>query len=211
MRPWLLRLAAIALLLGVPSAAKPESVLACICGALGPPAENLQIAPVVFAGRVISVSAVEDDDGGWARFVAEFEVLYVWKGRLHSTRFVDSTSGIAAPCGRRFEVGVEYIVYTGADDDEPGTILGSSVCSPTTLLGDLEHHIEVLGEGRRPLAGMASPEDVVVPLPPDAGTGLSDPPGQNWWGFAALLGALTVVLVAAGLGFAAAGRRARQT
>ncbi len=210
MGPWLFRLLAVALLIGIPSAVKPDSALACTCGALGSPAENLQVAPVVFAGRVVSVSAVDDDDSGWARFVAEFEVLYVWKGRLHSTRFVDSTSGIAAPCGRRFEVGVEYIVYTGADDDEPGTILSSSVCSPTALLGDLEHHIEVLGEGHRPLAGMAGPEDSVVPLlPPDAGTGLSHPPGRDQWGFAGLLGAITVVLVAAGL--TAIRRRARQT
>ena len=207
MRPWLLRLAAIALLVGIPSAVRPDGALACSCGDFGSPVEELYRATAVFAGRVASVE-FEEPDNAFSPIVAQFEVSYVWTGRLHSTRFVGTTQGPS--CGIHLEMGEEYIIYGYGDDDEPGTVLSAGSCSWSGQLGDLQRAIELLGEGLPPVAGMAGPQQVaVLPLPGDVGSGLAPETGSTDKWTVALAAAAAAVL--AGASFVALRRRAHQT
>ena len=206
MRPWLLRLAAIALLIGLPATANSERALACSCGDFGSPVEELHRATAVFAGRVVSIE-FEEPENAFSPFVAELEVSYVWSGRLHSTRFIRTTQG--PTCGMYLETGEEYLVYGYGDDDEPGTVLSAGSCSWSGQLGHLQRAIELLGEGLPPVAGMAGPQQVaVLPLPGDVGSGLAPETGSTDKWTVALAAAAAAVL--AGASVVAIRRRARQ-
>ncbi len=215
MRTWLFRLAAIALLCGLPPVLQTERAWACSCE-MRDPLEALEYADVVFAGTV----TVRGGIGSAARF----RVSRVWKGEPYATRFVgpamvDHGDGEVSvtSCDKSFRPGEEYLVYGYYDDEVEGLLLTS-----TCRVGSLAPaELELLGEGRAPEPGTTAPgpveprqatspdreDEPPPPAPSDAGTGtLSEPKSPDGWAIA-LLAAAAVAL--AGLGFAAARRRAR--
>ena len=192
MRTWLLRLAAIALLLGLPSAIRPDSASACIC-VESDPAEMFDRADVVFAGKALSWGGVGSP--------AEFQVSRVWKGTAYATRLVDiggeildDGSVVRTSCDARFEQGEEHLIYAYYGD-ESRHIVSTNVCS-VLLLEYAQEHLDALGEGEPPVPGM-------VPAEANSASGLPS------WAIG-LIGA-AVAAVLAGLGFAAIRRRARAT
>lgn len=165
---WLVRLAAIALLLAPLLALPAERAYACSCGDPGSPTENMASADVVFSGRAVSPTA--DPLLGFV----EFEVYRVWKGEPYSTIVV--LSSFSALCYFTFVGGEEYLVdaYSGERArGEGGTVPESSICSRTTSLRYAQDDIEALGPGRGPDPGMVAPDPRrEAPLaPPVAGAG----------------------------------------
>ena len=196
MRSWLLRLAAIALLLGLPPALMAERVSACSYDAPPPPVEALEEADAVFYGRVVSLEYWREDQYQLGIHVT-FEVAGLWKGTVASTVGVN-TLALEPTCGFPFAIHGDYLVY--AYRDPVGERLWTGAGSRTT--GDYYQAIEdrmELGPGR-------TPEPAARPLPweTDSAAGLPS------WAIG-LIGAAGGVLIA-GLGFAAISRRrARQT
>ncbi len=191
MRSWLLRLAAIALLLGLPPALMADSALACSC-VESDPAEEFEWADVVVAGKAVSRGAIGAP--------AKFQVSRVWKGGRYATRSIDVGGVIRDDgsvsintCDPRFEQGEEYLVFAL---EEPGGTLQTSRCG-VFLLEHAQAYLNALGAGEPPVPGM-------VPAEANSDSGF-----PSW--------AIGLIAVAAGLlvvgtGFAAISRRrGRQT
>ena len=194
MRSWLLRLAAVALLLGLPPALRTERVLACSCG--GPPSiqESLEEATAVFAGRVVDMEAwrTEDDYG----IHVTFAVSRVWKGPAGAELVAYTSSLGAGDCGFPLELGEEYLVYAY---DEAFEIW---LCTRTAPIWYAEDDLEELGERHAPVAGATGEVEVVAPpQPPAVGTGAaaSQQAGGDllWW----LLASVAVALAGTGVVF----------
>lgn len=165
---WLVRSAAIALLLAPLLALPAGRAYACSCGDPGSPAENMARADVVFSGRAVSPT------GAPLLGLVEFEVYRVWKGEPYSTIVV--LSSFSALCYFTFVGGEEYLVYAYTEErarGEGGTVLESTICSRTTNLEYAQDDIEALGPGRAPDPGMVAPDPRrEAPLaPPVAGAG----------------------------------------
>ena len=199
MRSWLLRLAAITLVVGLPPAVRTESALACSCGE--PPGlwESVEDATAVFAGRVVAL----ESRGNTFAVDVTFAVSRVWKGPAAPELVAYTRSLGAGDCGYPLELEEEYLVY--AYDEA----LEIWLCTRTTRLMYAEYDLEALGEGRVPVAGATGEVEVVVPPPPGApnvGIGATASHGAA----AALFAMVAVVL--AGASFAAVSRRrARRT
>ena len=203
MRPWLLRLAAVALLAGLLGAMTLQRASACSCAYLTE-AESFEEADVVFAGRAGSWSWLEYPD----EVVVAFEVSRVWKGQDYAVRYV-ATASHGAMCGVSFEDGEEYIVY--AYTDERGVVWANRCSWTRPLKSDTEALLDGLAEGRPPEPGTVAPGPREVPPPSvgDTGTGtVLERCAQDRRGVG-LLAAVAVLL--AGAGFVATRRRARQT
>ena len=204
MRPWLLRLAAIALLVGIPSAVRPDGAVACSCDFR--PAVALAESDVVFAGEVTASEL---------RGRAKVRVSRVWKGDVPATTLV-VLQGRGTSCEFRLRVGREYLVY--ADRDDAGGTLTTGLCSSFELgLQDeaARQHLELLGEGRPPAPEKAPDAD--SPTSPDtteepAATSLSSEGDSAPWppSWAIALVAAAVASVLAGASFVVLRRRARQ-
>lgn len=152
MPPWLRRLAAILLLLGLSPLVSTERASACLCGPIDP-MELFEEADAVFAGRVTA-------DGESAGRPAEFRVARVWKGSDYAIRFV-GVGGVIRPdglvtvtsCDPQFRQGEEYLVYAyRVDAGEP---LQTSYCG-IAWLGHAQAHLDALREGRLPRTGTAA-------------------------------------------------------
>jgi hypothetical protein len=120
-----------------------DRVHACSCVTPGPPAAELEAATAVFSGKVLRA----DVGGGEVTSSADpvwvgFQVFSVWKGPALTTLVV-TTARESASCGYPFEVGREYLVYSGGTWDA----LGVSLCSRTRLLAEAEADLVVLGPG----------------------------------------------------------------
>lgn len=196
MRPWLLRLAAIALLVGLPPLVRTERALACTCIYLDPQ-EAYSFHDIVFVGKAVRVHAIpeEENRGVGGEIVTEFRVSTVWKGPSYETLWVQS--GWPGLCGFHFVEGEEYLVYV--TDWHPhgwGNLITSS-CSQTRGLADGGDYLEALEEGRPPETGRVGPRPALLEaesmLPP--------------WAFG-LIGAAGGFVLAA-LGFVTLRRRAR--
>lgn len=132
--PTLLRLALLPTL-------APGLALACSCAPQPPPVQALEQASEVFRGTVL---AIEDSAASGSSFYRgiDFQVSEVWKGeglgllRTH-------TPNNSAACGRGFQVGIEYLVYTDAD----GTV---TLCSRTTPVASAQQDLAALGAGSPP-------------------------------------------------------------
>ena len=150
MRPWLLRLAAIALLLGLPPAVKPDSALACSCAEPLSPQEAYQEYELIFSGRVVRVHDIppEENDGLLDERVSQFKVFTVWKGPSYETVWVESAAGSA--CGFSFVEGREYLVFV--------RWLSVSLCSPTRELAAAGEYLIAMGEGFPAEPGTAGPK-----------------------------------------------------
>ena len=235
MRPWLLRLAAIALLVGIPSAVRPEPAMACICGDLPSLREELEVADAVFVGTLVEIIQESLGDGVVLLDVdVVFEVNRVWKGDIGSTIVLGHQGG--STCSAYLELGEDHIVYAYAFNEEDDFNVGG-VCGNTgPLAGELQDVLEVLGPGqvpepgtegiggRQPAVPTEAPRSAsevettrgegATKTPPqfsaaDSGSSGNSPPPWATGLLASLLAALTGTLVT--LGVVALRRRARQT
>lgn len=129
--------ALLALLAGV------ESAHACTCGPSGSPAEALERADAVFAGKVTSITFKGTSPYRLSSadpVEVEFRVSRVWKGPRRETRTVETeNSGIS--CGYQFKKGQTYIVY--ATDGYTG------MCSRTAPAWRAFADLMALGPGRQ--------------------------------------------------------------
>ncbi len=196
---WLVRLAAVALLLSLALFWTPERASACLCKEFPSAEDMLARSAAVFAGRVVNMSdpvGSYDPAAGYYR-VVELRVSRVWKGEPFSTIFlVDPTTS----CTANFREGGQYLVYAyriAEDDTGSSTLTGSlatNACSRPGRLQDAQADIDVLGEGRLPEAGLVTsvPGEATPPDPPAPGEALSpnppvpdeatspDPPVRRW-------------------------------
>ncbi|MXY72662.1 MAG: hypothetical protein F4Y97_06430 [Dehalococcoidia bacterium] len=169
MRRWLVRFAAIAMLVGLPPTVKPESAAACACEAPGSPSEEMEKHDAVLLGQVASVYQV--GTGQRRDLVFEMEVYRWWKGDLYETVYLIG-GRVTGDCRwyepsneyrpNRVYAGKTYIVYAdrvgsrGFDSDLPHDTLIPDGCSRTEEVADLQDP-HGLGVGQAPLSGAAAP------------------------------------------------------
>lgn len=194
MRSRILRLAAIALLVGLPPAVRPEQAVACSCA--GPPPtieEFLEEARSVFVGTV----AREREFGDEYRttVVTEFRVSTVWKGPALETIYLTHRPG---PCQGGYTEGVEYLVYVPSGWRAPG------YCDRDMSLGRAQRDLAILGDGQPPEPGTSNG----IPFALREAWLSEDSPLLPAWGIGLLVAG---ALFLAGAGFRVARRRARQT
>ncbi len=148
MRPWLLRLLAIALLLGLPPVVSSEKVLACSCPEDYPLSiqDELEGSRAVFAGKVVSHGEYGEDSR--ATLVTEVKVSTVWKGPAYATIYL--TDSPNTTCESWFSEDTEYLVYVSPRWRAPG------LCGRSVLLSNAQDDLEVLGEGRSPQPGTSN-------------------------------------------------------
>ncbi len=152
---WLVRLAAVALVLGLLLSLTPERASACICREFPSSEEMLALSDTVFAGRVVDMSdeaGSYDSAVGYYR-VVQFRVSRVWKGEPFSTIFLVDP---ATSCTANFRAGHQYLVYASRITDLSSSLTGSlktDACSRPTSLQNAQADIDVLGEGRLPEPG----------------------------------------------------------
>ena len=131
--------ALLALLAGV------ESAHACTCGPSGSPAEALERADAVFAGKVTSITFKGTSPYRLSSadpVEVEFRVSRVWKGPRRETHTVETeNSGIS--CGYQFKKGQTYIVY--ATDGYTG------LCTRTAPAWMAFADLVALGPGQPPV------------------------------------------------------------
>lgn len=120
-----------------------DRAYACSCVMPGPPTAELEAATAVFSGKVLRA----DVRGGEVTSSADpvwvgFQAYSVWKGPALTTLVVTTARG-SASCGYPFEVGREYLVYSGGTWDA----LEVSLCSRTRLLSEADEDLAALGSG----------------------------------------------------------------
>ena len=129
---------------------------ACSFTRPGSPTAELQKATYVFAGKVVAVHQVPNDE------VYEFKVDTVWKGPLYETTYIvgllesyagTSCAGSLSP----FTLGRSYLVY---DDHH--------VASLTGILEHKSEDLAELGKGRSPAPGTKAPIPEVLQATRDA-------------------------------------------
>ena len=114
------------------------SVWACSCVPNPPPREALDQAAVVFAGRVLEIRQINDDEG--------FPLLDVtlWVEQSFKGFFIETvnvfTARDSATCGFPFQKDERYLIY--AHEDEDGT-LHVSLCSRTARIQDAREDLLV--------------------------------------------------------------------
>ncbi len=122
----------------------PKPAHACLCAPSGSPAEALERADTVFAGKVTSIKFKGTSPYRLSTadpVEVEFRVSRVWKGPLRETTAVETeNSGIS--CGYQFKKGQTYIVY--ATDGYTG------MCSRTAPAWRAFADLMALGPGRQP-------------------------------------------------------------
>ena len=122
----------------------PKPAHACLCAPSGSPAEALERADTVFAGKVTSIKFKGTSPYRLSSadpVAVEFRVSRVWKGpRRETTTVATENSGIS--CGYQFKKGQTYIVY--ATDGYTG------MCSRTAPAWRAFADLMALGPGRQP-------------------------------------------------------------
>ncbi len=194
MKSWVLRLAVVVLLVGLPPLLTTERASACVCERPSPQ-DALDQSVAVFAGRPVGWEELD-----WATmpevFLVEFKVTRVWKGPPYETRWVGDSSN---DCGDRFEEGVEYLIY-GYTTDYSGNgsqTLLRAVCSALPLWSARDY-LDHLGTGRPPESGWIGPRpgELTAPEPAETGTGtLTRPQETNGWTIAVATGATVLFAV----------------
>jgi hypothetical protein len=111
----------------------------------------LQIASVVFQGKVVSTSPSWFSESSDIK--VRFRVSRAWKG-VEASEIIVKTSAIAGTCGYSFKEDSTYIVY--ANDDPPWT----STC--TMQLVDETRIRQSFGEGRVFEDSPAEPENIFI-------------------------------------------------
>jgi hypothetical protein len=116
---------------------RPSS--ACDCHGAGPACEEFWKTPVVFSGRVISVTSTKSKTDGQTVFKVQFRVAEAFRGTTNGS-IVDVFSG-NSNCSHVFAAGEDWVIYAFSRSDGAG--LGTSICSRTQRLksatADLEY------------------------------------------------------------------------
>jgi len=162
MRPWLLRLLAVALVVGLPPAmGKADRAVACVCVGQLSPQQEMQGSDAVLAGSVVAVYLSEDQ----RRAIFEMEVARWWKGDHYETVYLTSSG---SPCAVWYErsnqirplkdyVGKSYLIYADRWDDQ----LIPDHCGNTEEIGSASD-IQALGVGATPVPGTSAPRPAVL-------------------------------------------------
>jgi hypothetical protein len=129
--------------------------------------DTLRAAPVIFAGKVLSITRDRSDD------IALLSVSKAWRGTIQQQAVVH-TGGTARDCGvgncgYKFTVGDSYLVFAYEWPAQPGfnmngaltiapgvpTLLMTDICSRTSLLSAIQaqQDLETLGTDRLPATG----------------------------------------------------------
>lgn len=143
MRSWILRFAAIALLVGLPSAVSTPRAEACSCSPPSP-LSGLAAADAVFIGK-----AVANRPGD----AVEMEVSRIWKGAAETATVIHS---YGATCGVALQLGREYLIY--AFREEEGLTTGMCLAFRVDL-----HDVRVreLSDAVGPGVTLASDDDAL--------------------------------------------------
>ena len=185
MRTWLLRLAAIALLLGLPPAVRPAPTSACSCPENYPLSieEEWEGSRAVFAGRVVSHRVYNEETT--PVLITELRVTTVWKGPRYETIYL--TDSPNTTCESWFAEDEEYLVYVSYGWTAPG-LCGRKIWFPSA-----QDDLAVLGEGQSPQPGSSNR----IPSALQAYLLRDDTPPVPVWGIG-LLAAVSVVAVVGG-------------
>jgi len=134
-----------------------EEAAACSCLEPGPPAEALQQADAVFAGRVVAVERADQEVAGHhlQRRKVTLDVATVWKGcgdgePLAEARRVVLWTGLGGgDCGYDFEPDASYLVYAYAAGDGEERFLTTGICSRTRRVEAAGDDLAALGAPKR--------------------------------------------------------------
>lgn len=113
----------------------PAEAYACDCHDGGPVCEAFWKTPVVFTGRVESVTPTR----GGAAYLVRFGVFEMFRGPIMRTAEL-ITSG--SSCDHQFEAGQEWIIYASPRHDGPG--LTTSTCARSQLLRNASADIDYI-------------------------------------------------------------------
>jgi hypothetical protein len=127
--------------LAMVTVASAGEALACSCMASGPPCQNAFQVDGVFAGTVLSISALPDEGPplrpGESRIPqtvrVEFADVMAFRG-VQGPALSVLTAGSGPACGYTFKVGERYLVY--ASRNQKGTGFVTGICSRTRPLAD---------------------------------------------------------------------------
>lgn len=144
--------------------AAPSEARACDCKPTPPPVEALAKSDVVFEGRAGKPTFDDDHQR------VPFEVVRVYKGDP-GPQVVVWTSDSDASCGRFYDEGKRYLVYTWASGGE----LWDGLCSRTRSTEDAKEDLALFGPGEEP---HPHPTRETESLEPDAEPAPSAPPKQ---------------------------------
>ena len=137
--------------------ASARSASACSCEPSGPPCQNAFHVDAVFAGTVLSISALPDE--GPPLRPGEFRIpqaLRVEFAEVMALRGIQGaavsvlTAGSGPACGYAFKVGERYLVYASRNQNGTGFVTG--ICSRTRRLADA-------GDDLRFLQTLSTPSD----------------------------------------------------
>ena len=119
---------------------------ACSCMRPPPPLDALKQADAVFEGRVVRVPPNTAEQGGndMQRVEYEFAVSRTWKGPS-SEKITLQTTASSAACGRSFQLGETYLVYSHQQDG----IASDHLCSRTSLASEATEDFAALGSGQQ--------------------------------------------------------------
>ena len=187
---WLMSILAVMGLAGALPLVAPTQAHACSCvyDPDGPQIIDLvSTAASVFTGTAVS-EHVEDQTAFY-----EFAVREVFKGDMSTATSV-SSSVQGAACGRSFEVGTEYIVFTSTYETS-GAQWSVNSCSATTQSSNArtrEAAVTVYGEPRLPNLDKTPAGQDGAPMPVE-GTG-SEPSAPLPWPAIAITAALAAIV-----------------
>ncbi|WP_420642798.1 hypothetical protein [Candidatus Leptofilum sp.] len=142
-------------------AVSPTTVYACTCAPPGSPAEELERATAVFAGKVTQIDAPQ----GLLKSSADpvqitFQVSEVWKGSVRATQLAKTVRSDAS-CGYSFAIGQEYLVYASGSETDPEVWL----CSRTAPLAAAAEDLLALGSGEIPISDSSGSANFTSWLP----------------------------------------------
>ncbi|SEM03973.1 hypothetical protein [Rhodococcus maanshanensis] len=183
---WLLSVLAVLGLAGVLPLSAPGVAHACSCvyEPDGPRiVEQVSYAASVFTGTA-TAKRVEDQTEFY-----EFDVREVFEGDVGAETVVSSSVQSAA-CGRGFDIGTEYLVFTSTYDTK-GAPWSVDSCSATTESRNNRTRDAAVTVYGAPLA--IDPQDQVFVFIDDGGEGAGDAAGASWWWRLAFAGGAVVI------------------
>lgn len=124
-----------------------KSADACSCHGAGPACEQFWRTPIVFSGRVISVTPIKVGPGETI-FKNQFRVTEAFRGTTTGAILEVMTAN--TNCDHFFGAGQNWLVYAGPRHDGPG--LATSICTRTQRLessgADVEYARRAYAPGR---------------------------------------------------------------
>ncbi|NMM92355.1 hypothetical protein B2J88_50370 [Rhodococcus sp. SRB_17] len=158
------------------STSAPAHACSCVYEADGPKiAEQVSHAASVFTGTV-TTKRIEGPTGFY-----EFDVREVFEGDV-GAKTVVSAYTLSDFCGRSFEIGTEYMVFTstGETHGAPWSVNGCSATTQSTNERTRDAAIAVYGMPRTP--------------DPQMNVGIDDAGKSLWWVIAGIGGAIALVI-----------------